>query len=130
MSAEYIKAFVIGSSWLVFVLFFYAVEQLSDVRTYSFKNYAFEAPLFLGLLNVFGLFISKQFDLSRTTRFLLTGIIGAIIIAITITVTDAYNFKTNQRWLEQYFLIFLWYIFAFFVVVNTIDYYLNESCEK
>lgn len=130
MSAEYIKAFIIGSSWPVFVLFFYAVDQLNDVRNYSFKNYAFEAPVFFGLLNMFGLFISKEFDLLRTTRFLLTGMIGALIIAIVITVTHEYNFKTEQRWLEQYILLFIWYIFAFFIIVNTIDFYLSDTCKK
>ena len=130
MSSEYIKAFTISSSWPVFVLYFYAVSHYDEVRNYSFKNYVFVAPLFLGLLNMAGLFISKEYNLSRNMRFLLTGLLGATIVSIFITVTNAYNFKSNERWIEQYISIYLLYIFVFVIVVNNIDYFLTTLSTK
>lgn len=128
MSAEYIKAFIIGSSWPAFVSYFYAVSHYDKtIRNYSFKEYVIVAPLFLGLLNMFGLFISKEYNLSRDCRFLLTGLIGATIISILITVTQAYNFKTKKRWIEQYISLFLVYTVTFFVIINSIDYYLDGA---
>lgn len=126
MSGEYIKAFVIGSSWPIFVLYFYAVANYDDIRNYSFKDYVLIAPLFLGLLNVFGLFLSHKYNLSRNQRFLLTGLIGATCVALFITFTHAYNFETKKRWIEQYISLYILYIFVFVIIVNNIDYYLGN----
>jgi len=130
MSGEYIKAFTIGSSLPVFVLYFYAVVNYGEIRNYSFENYVFVAPLFLGLLNMFGLFIAKEYDLSRKSRFFLTSLIGATIVSIFITLTNAYNFKSKERWIEQYIDLYLLYTFVFVIIVNNIDYYLDCSSTK
>lgn len=130
MSAEYIKAFTIGASWPAFVLYFYAVANYGEIRNYSFENYVFIAPLFLGLLNMFGLFISNEYNLSRRKRFILTGLIGATFVSIFITLTNAYNFKSKEKWIEQYIGLYLIYMFVFVIIVNNIDYYMNDLPTK
>lgn len=126
VSEEYLKAFIIGSSLPVFILFFIAVAKMERKKEakYSYEYYTLIAPLYLGLLNMLGLSISKQYNLSRLYRFLITAIIGASIVAIFITVMDVYNFKSKNRWYEQYFWLFVTYIFVFVVIVNGIDFML------
>ena len=47
---EYVKSFVIGSSWLVFILFFIAVSSYNKIKIikYSYGDYTKEAPFLLG----------------------------------------------------------------------------------
>src|SRR5205823_3048293 len=107
MDTDYIKAFIIGSSFPVFVLYFYQVSKYDEIANYPYKNYTFIAPVFLGLLNAFGLYISKEFNLSRIYRFLLTAIIGALLVSIIITIIKAYKFDTKEQWIEQYIGLFI-----------------------
>src|SRR5260221_5037112 len=92
---EYLRSFIIGSSWPAFVFFFYVVGKYDDIiKNYSYSSYTLVAPIFLGCLNMFGLFLSHQYHLERTNRFLITGIIGATLISITITLFKVYNLST------------------------------------
>lgn len=126
--AEYFKSFLIGSSWPVFIYFFYVVSQYpSTTKTFSYEYYTFIAPIFLGLLNMFGLFLSKQYDFTRTQRFLITAIIGATLVSITITLFKVYNFPTVGRWIHKYITLYLTYIFIFGFVVNLLDFSLGHS---
>ena len=50
---EYVKSFVIGSSWPVFILYFLAVAGYGDKINVSYKNYTFIAPLFLWNIKCF-----------------------------------------------------------------------------
>lgn len=121
MQPEYVKAFIIGSSWPLFITYFYIVSTYDEIRNYSFKNYVMVAPLFLGLLNVLGLYIAKQYDVSRMNRFVITGIIGAIVVSITITLSGAYKFTTQKEWINQYIGLFLIYAFTFVIIANNTD---------
>jgi len=118
---EYIKSFVIGSSWPVFILYFYAVSNYNERElNYSYKNYTLIAPVFLGILNVFGLYVSQKLNLSRTQRFLFTGLFGAFCVASFITSFKVYNFS-DQRLMQQYVSLFMIYVFVFLVIVNVLD---------
>jgi len=120
---EYLKAFIIGSSLPVFIWYFYVVSNYSNtIRTFSYENYTFIAPLFLGILNVFGLFISQKYNLNRFTRFILTGLIGATLVSIFITAFKVYNFPDIGRWIKQYIGLYITYLIIYGLVVNLIDY--------
>jgi len=121
MTSEYVKAFIIGSSLPVFGLYFYNVSKYDDIMNYSYKWYTFAAPLFLGLLNVFGLFISNTYKLTRLQRYVMTAVIGATLISIVITVTKAYNYTSKEQWIQHYISLFMLYIFTFVFVVNILD---------
>jgi hypothetical protein len=122
--SDYVKAFVIGSSYPVFIPFFYAVSQYDEsMINYGYKSYTLIAPLFLGTLNVVGLYLANTYGLSRMKRFGLTGTLGALTVATTITVFKAYNFST-ARWIQQYVSLIIVYIFVFCVIVNVLDMYI------
>lgn len=118
--SEYLRAFIIGSSWPVFILYFYGVSK-NTKKNYSYKNYTFIAPIALGLFNVAGYVISQKLNLSRGKRFILTGLISAICVAIFITIFKAYNFSTTNDWIGQYITLLITYTFVFGVIANAID---------
>ena len=124
MNHEYFKSFVIGSSWFVFIWFFLVVSRYNHLANYDYKVYTFIAPLFLGLLNVFGFFISQKFKLTNNQRFIITGLIGATIVSIFITLFRLYNFDNPMRWFQQYLGLYLTYLIIFAVVVNLLNHYL------
>ena len=51
---EYLKSFVIGSSWFAFIIFFYAVYsyEQQNIINYKFDEYTFKAPIVLGLIAI------------------------------------------------------------------------------
>src|SRR5690349_11423528 len=121
--SEYLKAFIIGSSWPTFILYFYAVSNYSETeRKYSYRDYTFVAPLFLGLLNMFGLYLANKFNLSRGQRFILSGLVGAMMVSIIITLFNVYNYDSVNRWVQQYISLFIVYLVVFGIVVNLVDY--------
>ena len=118
---NYIKSFVIGSSWPVFIFYFLPVSQLRDIYNLSYKKYSIYAPLFLGLLNVLGLYLQNIYDWTHDQRFLCTGLIGAILVSILATLWKAYNFKTKQRWLLHYLTLLIYYYFIYNVIVKNLE---------
>ena len=121
---EYLRAFIIGSSWPVFVYYFYVVAQYNFAKKYSYEHYTLFAPVFLGILNMFGLFLSKYYYLTRVNRFLITGLIGATLVSIFITIFKVYDFTTTERWIQQYVGLYIIYLFVYGVVANLIDYFI------
>lgn len=119
---EYLRAFIIGSSFPVFALYFIAVSNYDEsITNYTYKNYTIIAPLFLGTINMVGLYLSNVYSLTKFQRFILTALLGASIVATTITVLKLYNFESQQRWYKQYFYLFMTYIFVFTIIVKIID---------
>ena len=72
---KYLKQFVVGSSYIVFAPFFYAVEKTQPKKTYKYYDYTLVAPVWFGLWNMLSLILAKHFKLSFRMRFLLVSII-------------------------------------------------------
>jgi len=122
VNRRYMQSFVIGSSWMVFIWYFMAVSGSDEaMMNYDYKTYSMVAPLALGLLNVFGLYLARRFSLSSLQRFIMTALIGALIVSIVITYFRLYNFPTKQRWIQQYISLFIVYTFVFVIVIYTLE---------
>ena len=120
---EYIKSFIIGSSWLVFVMFFVAVYNYNKnkIINYSYDEYTMQAPLFLGCASVFAKFLHLKFKLSLKKSLFLTSLITFIIISTSITVFKSYKFKSNMRWYKQYLTILIGHLIAFNIIVYNLE---------
>lgn len=117
----YLRSFIIGSSWLVFVLFFLSVMRISNkIRNYSYKSYTIIAPLYLGLMNTFSLYLARRFNLTMRQRYVVIGLISPIIVIIFAKITSAYNF-TASEWFRYSLRI----IIKHFLIFNIIVYYLE-----
>jgi hypothetical protein len=123
MGNEYLRAFVIGSSCIVFLPYFYIVSNF-DVKKFNFnyKYYTFLAPIALGLMNLFSLLLAKQFDLSKRLRFLLMSIIAPTIVLFVVIYFKIYNY-TKSEWINHIFKLYLLYFIVFNLVISTLDKY-------
>jgi hypothetical protein len=115
----YLKSFVIGSSWFVFILFFLSVMKIKN-KNYSYELYTIIAPFYLGLMNMLSLYLANKYKLSLRQRFLLIGIISPLIVIIFAKLSNSYNY-TSKKWYEYYVYIIVKHMLIF----NIIIYYLT-----
>jgi len=119
---EYLRAFVLGSSFLVFLPHFIAVAGLDEAKiNYTYKQYTFVAPVYYGVMNMISLYLALLFNLSNRKRYLLIGTISPFIV-----ISFSYLFKTydyqGDEWLQYGIGLF----FKHFLIWNIIVYSLNE----
>lgn len=119
---DYLKAFVVGSSFPTLFLYFYAVQNIPESQV-NLNTYVFRAPLFLGSLNVLGLYLCKKLNLSINQRYLLTSIIGFLLISILLYNygTEIYTYDTNTEWLKHILLLLIGYLVTFNIIVKFIE---------
>ncbi len=120
---EYLKSFVIGSSWFAFIIFFYAVYsyEQQNIINYKFDEYTFKAPIVLGLIALIAKYIYLNTNLSLWKSLLLTSICSSILVMIGITVNKSYSFKSQKRWYLQYLTILIGHTFTFTIVVYNLE---------
>jgi hypothetical protein len=122
MTSQYLRAFVIGSSFFVFIPYFIAVRSFDkNLVNYSYENYTLYAPIGLGLYNVLSLYIANQFNLTKRNRFFLISILAPTLVVLTVYFLKAYNYTINQ-WFNHIWKLYLLY----FVVFNFVVYYLDK----
>ena len=120
---KYLKQFVVGSSFLVFLPFYYAVKNNQPKKTYSYYKYTLLAPVWFGIWNVISLILAEYFNLTMKMRFLLVSILSAISIMIIATYLKSYKFTTAE-WREYYLYIFIKYMLVWNLVIYNIEKYL------
>ena len=120
---KYLKQFIIGSSYLVFLPYYYSVYNNRNTKNYSYYHYTLAAPIWLGLWNVLSLIIAENFNLSMRKRFLLVSIMSSISIMLIATAMNSYNF-TKKEWRDYYIHIFIKYLLVWNVVVYSIEKYI------
>lgn len=119
--ANYLKSFVIGSSFPVFAPFFYSVSQLpSNVKNYSYASYTLIAPLYLGIINILATLIGQKWNLSLRQRYLIIGPLSGLFVAFIATVMNTYNYN-RQEWISYYQRI----IFNHFLIFNIVIYFIE-----
>lgn len=114
---EYLKAFIIGSCYPVFVLFFIGAQTIKD-KNYDYGLYTIFAPLYLGIMNMIGLYLSTIYDFDLTTRFFITGLLSGSIVAIFATVTKSYSFENQCSWFKYYMVLILHHVLTFSIIVR------------
>ena len=123
MGNDYLTAFVIGSSCLVFLLFFGAVSQFDkSFFNYDYVSYTFLAPVALGLMNVVSLWFAKRYRLSPSERFLSTSMLAPTLVLITVAMFDIYNYTTAD-WIHHILKVYLVYFVVWNVIVYNLDKY-------
>jgi hypothetical protein len=123
MTNQYLRAFVIGSSFFVFIPYFIAVKSFDKkLVNYSYENYTLYAPIGLGLYNVLSLYIANQFNLTKRNRFFLISLLAPTLVVLTVYFLKAYNYTTIQQWFNHIWKLYLLY----FIVFNFVVYYLDK----
>jgi hypothetical protein len=120
---NYLKPFVIGSSYVVFAPFFHAVKNDQPKKTYSYYNYTLLAPVWFGLWNMLSLYLASRFKLSLRMRFLVISVISSLSIMMISTHLKSYNF-TREEWHKYYLYIFVKYLIVWNLIIYNIEKYL------
>ena len=122
MSNEYLRAFVVGSSFFIIFPFFFIVSQFQkDKYNFEYVYYTFLAPIYLGLMNVFSLYIAKTYHMTKQLRFLYTSILSPTVILFIVYYFNIYNYTLNE-WIEHIIELYLFY----FVIVNFVLFLLDK----
>ena len=123
MSNEYLRSFVLGSSWLVFIPYFYIVSNFDPQQfNFDYKLYTYFAPAALGIMNLISLIIAKKYNISTKNRFLYTSIIAPTLVLFTVIYFNIYNY-TILDWFYHTINLYLLY----FIVFNYIIYNLDKN---
>ena len=117
---KYLKQFVIGSSYLVFIPFFWFVKNNLKDKNYTYFDYTISAPIYFGVWNVISLLLAEQLGLSMKERFLLVTPLSALSIMIFAKYYKKYNF-TKKQWSQYSILLFAVYIVVWNVVIYNIE---------
>ena len=67
---KYLREFVIGSSWLVFVQSLYMAIYNRPEKNWSYEKYSLIAPVWFGIWNVISLMFAEYFGLNIRMRFI------------------------------------------------------------
>lgn len=120
--AEYLRAFVIGSSYPVFLPHFIAVAGLDESNiNYTYKQYSFIAPLYYGLMNMISLYIAFRLKLSNRQRYILIGAVSPLIVVLFSYLFNTYDYQGTD-WINYGARLFAMH----FLIWNIIVYYLNR----
>lgn len=122
-----LKAFLIGSSFPSFVLFFIGFHTYSGkfhnknciARWFNIEPYFFYtlvAPVYLGLMSVKAVLMSRYFQISMRTSFFIVSIISAILVSGGITVCHIYRFS-KKRLREQYLRLLGYHILLYNIII-------------
>jgi len=112
---NYIKRFLIGSSFPVFIYFFLKVQTIpNSIKNYTYEQYTIIAPFYLGLMNVMAGFLNKRY------RYLLIGVISPTIVFLYAYMNKSYNF-TNKEWRNYFVRIYMTHLIIFNVIVKNLS---------
>jgi hypothetical protein len=122
--SEYLRAFVIGSSYLVFFPHFLAVGMSDNKQlNYSYKEYTFVAPVYLGLINMISLYFTNIYNLSRRMRYIIFGSISPLLVSSFSLIFQTYNY-TNERWIIYVIGLFIKHFLIFNIIIFSLDKYI------
>ena len=129
---EYLKAFIIGTSGLVWVQH---VALLSlrdkDEYDYSFKTYSIIAPIYYGIMTMLALYIGRKFNLSLRLRLFIISILSiCFIVAFNYFISSKkykpYKDYTTKEWIRYILTNGARHVIAF----NLIIFYFTKFFSK
>lgn len=118
---EYLRSFVIGSSFPVFFLWFLRVRNIKK-KSWTYENYSLINPFYFGMMNMISLYLSKKYkelewDLRK--RLIVIGIISPLLVSTLTTIFNFYSFTNVSQYLMYYLKIFIWHFFTYnFIIYN------------
>jgi hypothetical protein len=137
ISNKYLRAFIVGSSFVAILPFFLVVNsanlQISEhiplfkilaphKRHYSFEQYVFIAPLFLGFVNMLSLYISAKYNIVKSNRYLWASLFIPTFVILFSFLGKFYSFNQTE-WINYILLVY----FGHFILWNYIIRYLENN---
>ena len=128
MNKDYLKSFIIGSSFPSFIIFFIAVSYFllyEKTGLMNYHRYSILAPLGIGLMSLFAKYIHLNYNMKLKDTYLIISLISAFFISSFITTIQTYNFEIrSRRGIIQYLLIFTGHLLVYNKIIYPLDVYL------
>ncbi len=137
VSNKYLRAFIVGSSFVAILPFFLIVNsanlKISEYihlfkilaphkRHYSFEQYVFIAPLFLGFTNMLSLYISTKYNILESNRYLWCSLLVPTFVILFSFIGKFYSFNQTE-WINYTLIIYS----GHFIFWNYIVPYLENN---
>jgi len=116
MINNYIKSFVIGASFPIFILFFLIVANLKN-KTYSYETYSMIAPLYFGLMNMLSLYLANVFNLNLRERLFYISLLSIIFVLLLFFITGSYVFNDLKDLILYIIFLSLLHLFTYNVTI-------------
>jgi hypothetical protein len=113
---EYLKAFVIGSSFLVFLPYFIGVF-LARTKNFTYSLYTFVGPIAMGIGNVLSLLIAQIFNLNIDQRFLVFSLLSPTFVLTFGIIFKAYIMNLTE-WITYAIGLYILHFFTWNVTVK------------
>ena len=123
---KFLKQFVVGSSIFVMLPFFAAVKYGNMTKFYNYYDYTMGSPIWFGLWNCIGLFLSEIFGLSYNMRFFVVSIFSSLCMILLATIFKAYDFSNVQK-RKYYIYMIIKYFIMWNVVIKYIEMYICNN---
>lgn len=121
---EYIRSFILASSYPVFFPHFLSVSLLDESTiNYTYTQYTFIAPLYYGFMNMLSLWMSKIWNLTRRERYLWIGTISPLIVITFAFLFNSYNY-TPHEWIRYVIVVFCLHFIIFNLIIYSLDRYI------
>lgn len=118
---QYLKAFVIGSSFITTLPFFITVMNIPNtIKNYSYNSYTIIAPLYFGIMNMIAIYLSSILTISLRQIYFIMSLVSAAIVITVVHTMNLYHF-TPQQWIPYYIRVIIRHMIAY----NIFIYYLN-----
>lgn len=109
---QLLKAFVVGSSLPVVILFLIATA-LNKKKSFSYEAYSIIAPTFFGFISVLLAYLFKK---PKLNNYMITGLLTSLFVLVLNYNLKTYPFQTWEDWLRYYIRLLPGHLFALLVI--------------
>ena len=123
---QYVQSFVVGSSILSYMLFILSLMRLPR-DYYNFNPYVYYIiiPFYFGLMNMFSLFLTNKFNLSKLVRLVLISMMSSSVVIFLVYNFKLYNWKKSNKKYRYPFMNFMGHLFCYFIMIYVLETLIN-----
>lgn len=122
-----LKAFLIGSSFPAFFLFFIGFHSYTNkfnknnciaawFKMEPYYFYTLVAPVYMGTMSMLAILLCKYAKIAVRTSFFIVSIVSTLLVSTAITMCDVYRFS-KTRLKEQYIRLLGYHFFLYNIVI-------------
>lgn len=119
---DYFKSFVLGSSYLTFILFSLGVQSIDQKkRSYSYEKYSLIEPIYFGIINMIILYLMKNTEYKENNIYLIISMLSFLFVFSIAKSLNVYEY-TNKEWSHYFITLFLMHLFTIYIIIRYLNY--------
>jgi uncharacterized membrane protein len=119
---DYFKSFVLGSSYLTFVLFSLGVQSIDKKkRKYSYEKYSLIEPIYFGIINIIILYLIKNTDYKETNIYIIIGLLSFLFVFGIAKSLNVYDY-TNGEWTHYFVTLLVLHLITICIIIRYLNF--------